>query len=78
MNWDFVMAGAQAVLGAFILPTLWNNKAYVPRISSGVYAIGLGVIALTLFNLDAPMGGAIAGVSGVLWAVVFLIRGESS
>ncbi len=75
MNWDLVMALAQTVLGAFILPILRDRGAYVPRLTSSVYAVGLAVIALTLFNLGSPMGGVIAGISAALWAVVFAIRG---
>ncbi len=76
MNWDIVMAIAQAVLAAFILPILWNSNSYVPRLTSGTFSLGLGAVALSLINLESPLGGAVAGVSMVLWAVVFVVRGK--
>ena len=77
MNWDIVMAIAQVVLAAFILPILWNSNSYVPRLTSGIFSLGLGAVALSLLNLESPLGGAVAGVNMVLWAVVFIIRGKS-
>jgi len=75
ISWDIIMAVSQAVLGAFIIPTLRDANAYIPRLMSIVYAVFLSVIAVTLFNLGSPMGGAIAGISAALWAVVFVLRG---
>jgi len=77
ISWDIVMALSQAVLGAFIIPMLRDSTAYVPRLTSIVYAVFLGVIALTLLNIGSPLGGLIAGISAVLWAFVFVFRGKA-
>lgn len=77
MSWDIVMALAQAELGLFILPTLLNKTAYVPRFSSGGIAVGLAVVTIALFvGFDAPTSAAVAGLSALGWALVFAFRGK--
>ncbi len=76
MSWDLIMALAQAELGAFILPTLLNKRAYMPRLTSGGLAVGLVAITVTLaVGFNAPMGAAIAGLSALGWALIFAFRG---
>ena len=76
MNWDIVMALAQAELGVFILPTLLNSKVYMPRLTSGGLAMGLVVITVTLaVGFNAPLGAAVAGLSALGWAMIFAFRG---
>ena len=76
MNWDLIMALAQAELGLFILPTLLNKEAYMPRFSSGGLCAGLVVVTLALFmGFNAPMSAAIAGLSALGWALVFAFKG---
>ena len=76
MSWDLVMALAQAELGLFLLPTLLNKAAYMPRFSSGGIAAGLVVVTVALFvGFDAPTSAAVAGLSALGWALIFALRG---
>ena len=76
MNWDLIMALAQAELGAFTIPILLNKRAYTPRLTSGGLVAGLIVIVVALaVGFNAPMGAAIAGLSALAWALIFAFRG---
>ena len=77
MSWDLIMALAQAELGLFLLPTLLNKAAYMPRFSSGGIAAGLVVVTVALFvGFDAPTSAAVAGLSALGWALIFAFRGK--
>lgn len=77
MNWDLVMALAQAELGAFILPTLLNSKAYMPRLTSGGMTAGLTVVTIALLvGFHAPLSAAIAAAACIGWSLVFIFRGK--
>lgn len=70
------MALAQAELGLFLLPTLMNKRAYMPRFSSGGITAGLVVVTVALFvGFDAPTSAAVAGLSALGWALIFALRG---
>jgi ammonia channel protein AmtB len=76
MNWDLVMAAAQAELGLFIVPILLNKMSYTPRLTSGGIVMGLIVITVTLaVGFNAPLGAGVAGLSALGWALVFAFRG---
>ena len=77
MSWDLVMALAQAELSVFILPTLLNSKAYMPRLTSGGMAVGLIVVTIALLaGFHAPLSAAIAAAAVVGWSLVFIFRGK--
>ena len=74
--WDWVLLAATLALTPAVLRILFDPKAYVPRSTSGVFAVAIGAIALSLYHLDAPLG-AIANAFGTLeWIAVFALRGS--
>jgi len=76
MTWDLIMAIAQAELGLFIVPTLANKAAYMPRLTSSGLVAGLSVVVVSLLvGFNAPVSAAIAGLSALGWASVFAFRG---
>lgn len=78
ISWDLVMALAQAELGVFILPTLLNKRAYMPRLTSGGMFTGLTVVTVALLvGFQAPLSAAIAAAAAVGWALVFVFRGKA-
>ena len=77
-SWDIVMMLAQAELGAFVIPTLLNKHAYIPRLQSVGFVMGLAVITVTLLvGFDAPLSAAVAALSTVGWALIFVFRGKT-
>jgi len=75
--WDMVMAGAQVGLNLCLLPTVFRATSYVPRFTSASTALGLAVVAVALFNLNAPLGGLSAVVGAALWASIFIFHGHA-
>lgn len=78
ISWDIVMMLAQAELGAFVIPTLLNKHAYTPRLQSIGFVTGLAVVTVTLLvGFSAPLSAAVAGLSTLGWALVFVFRGTA-
>ena len=75
--WDMVMAGAQVGLNLCLLPTVFRSTSYVPRFTSASTTVGLSVVALSLFNLGAPLGGFSVVVGVLLWASIFIYHGHT-
>lgn len=71
-----VFAGG-IVLNIFVIPTLLDDEAAVPRIQSLAFAIALFTVAVgyTVLGLTLPMLSVVAGA--VLWMLVFLYRPTS-
>jgi len=79
ISWDLVMALAQAELGIFILPTLLNPRAYMPRLTSGGMTAGLVVVTVALLvGFQAPLSAAIAAAAATGWTLVFIFRGKEA
>ena len=75
--WDVALMAATMGLNIFILPTLLNSRAHVPRTTSGPFAVAIAVIALALLQLDNPLGAAANALGALLWAVIFALRGKN-
>ena len=75
VSWDGLLALGELLTLAGPLIILGNRAAYVPRWSSGSLVVALGMVAVALFGLGAPIGAVVtAAVTGV-WAAVFALRG---
>ena len=75
--WDVALMAATMGLNIFILPTLLNSRAHVPRVTSGPFAVAIAVIALALLQLDNPLGAAANALGALLWATIFVLRGKN-
>ena len=76
MGWDAALMAATMGLNIFVLPTLLNSRAYVPRVTSGPFAVAIAVIALALLQLGNPLGATANALGSLLWAVIFALRGK--
>ena len=76
ISWDLILMAATMALNVFILPTLLSARSYVPRTTSGPFAMAIAVIALALLQLGNPLGAAANAAGAVLWGVVFALRGD--
>lgn len=75
MSWDLVLMLATLALDAFLLPTLLNAKASVPRATSGPFAASIAAIAVALLQLGNPLGALANAAGAVMWLAVFVVRG---
>ena len=75
VGWDGALMAATMGLNVFLLPTLLNPSARVPRMTSAPFSICIAVLALALFQLANPLGAAANAAGSVMWAFVFVKRG---
>jgi len=70
-----IIGACQFLFAAMVLPTLFNEHAAVPRLTSGLTTLGLFVIAgtfLTMGPLWVSVLGSLASASA--WLAVFVFR----
>lgn len=77
MTWpDILIAVSTLALLVFLAPLITNRNSYVPRLTSGVFAVAVAGIALGLFSSGLLLGAAINAIDAVGWGLVFWMRGE--
>lgn len=75
--WDLTIATMQIILIVSLLPIMIKKKSFVPRLSSSITAVAMYIIAFAFFNLEIYFSFAAAFVSGLVWTVIFIYRGDS-
>ncbi len=74
--WDYVLLVSTLALTPGILPVIFHKDAYVPRLSSGMFVVGIAGIALALFMSGLYLGAGANAMSTLEWAFVFTFRGR--
>ncbi len=74
--WDVIIAIGNMILLPSLLPTLLDSRSYVPRITSGFAVIGLSFIVAGLIGEGFVISPILTSSAVVLWAFVFLFRGQ--
>lgn len=74
--WDYLAAAGTLILLPALIPTLLNSKAYVPRLTSGLTALGIAMIAVGLFFANLPLTALVDVGSTACWIGVFVFRGR--
>jgi hypothetical protein len=70
-----IIGACQFLFAAMTLPTILSRKAAVPRLTSGVTAAGLWLIAAAFFTMG-PLWVSFAGsmACAAAWTVIFWVR----
>lgn len=67
------------LLNIFVLPTLLSKEARVPRVQSAVYTVGLFILfTIPYLILGMVLPALSTTIGAVLWALVFIYRGENN
>jgi len=74
--WDIVIAIGNLILLPSLLPTLFNSRSYVPRITSGFAVIGLSFVVAGLIGEGFVISPLLTSSAVVLWAFIYLFRGK--
>lgn len=74
--WDCLAAAGTLILLPALVPLLLNSKAYVPRLASGLTALGIAMIAAALFGAGLTLTALVDVGSTVGWVGVFVLRGR--
>jgi hypothetical protein len=74
--WDWVLLVSTLTLTPGILPVIFNRRAYLPRLSSGMFALGISGIAASLFAEGLYLGASANTLSVLGWMFVFIWRGS--
>ncbi|RLC54903.1 MAG: hypothetical protein DRI30_08415 [Chloroflexi bacterium] len=75
--WDIVIAIGNVILLPSLLPTLLDNRSYVPRITSGFAVVGLSFIVAGLIGEGFVISPVLTSSAIVLWAFIYLFRGKT-
>ncbi len=76
--WDALITLGTATFIPGLMPTLLNSRAYVPRATSAVSVLGLTVVVVGLAGSGLVLSPIISSVMVVLWAFVYLFRGQAA
>lgn len=70
-----VIGGMQFLFAAMCAPTLWNRASQVPRLTSGLTALGLFVITVTFLTMG-PLWFSVTGgaTCTLMWVLIFVLR----
>jgi len=74
--WDYLAAAGTLVLLPALIPTLLNPKAYVPRLTSGLTALGLAALTVALFGAGLTLMALVDVGSTACWLGIFVLRGR--
>ncbi len=74
--WDVVIAIGNLILLPSLLPTLLDSRSYVPRITSGFAVIGLSFVVVGLIGEGFVISPILTSTAALLWAFIFLFRGQ--
>ncbi len=74
--WDWILLGATLALTPGALRTLFDRSAYIPRATSGLFTVAIAIIAVTLTQMDAPLGATANAIGSCTWAAIFVARGK--
>jgi len=77
LMWDIVIAIGNVILLPSLLPTLLDNRSYVPRITSGFAVVGLSFIVAGLIGEGFVISPVLTSSAIVLWAFIYLFRGKT-
>ena len=74
--WDALITVGNLIIIPALLTTVLDRRAYIPRLSSGVSLIGLGLVIVGLVGGGFLFSPIVLGVIGAMWVFIFLFRAQ--
>lgn len=65
------------ILNVMVLPTLWDEEAYVPRLQSIPSALALAVMAIGYLDRSLVLPAIVTVIGAVMWGGVAMYRAEN-
>lgn len=75
MSWDLLFLVSQFLFIPSLVDILLTKESYIPRWSSLLTILGLLGFTIGMIGVGSLMPGILAGVTCILWALVFLRKG---
>ncbi len=75
--WDLLITLGSIAFIPALLPTIVNQRAYIPRITSVLAVFGLLVVIIGLAGSGLVISAAVSSASAVLWTFILFFRGKT-
>ena len=75
--WDILLTIGNAVFIPALVPAVMDKRAFVPRKTSGLAVLGIGLVIVGLVGQGLVLSPLMAAVGGLMWAFIFLFRAGS-
>lgn len=76
--WDVLITLGNLVFILALLPTVLHRGTYVPRLTSGLSLLGVAVVIVGLIGAGLVLSPIVVAVIGLLWGLIFILRGKLS